>query len=97
MAIEVRIPGPLQRLVGGAKTLQGEGETVGQLVDYLEARYPGFKGRLIGEDGDLQGFVNVYVNDQDVRFLQGLDTPLKDGDTVSILPAVAGGDRYAAR
>ena len=95
MAIEVRVPGPLQRLTDGAKVIQSEGGTVRQLIDHLEACYPGFKERLVGEDGGLRGFVNVYVNDKDVRFLQKLETPLKDGDAVSILPAMAGGSADA--
>jgi molybdopterin synthase sulfur carrier subunit len=97
MAIEVRVPSPLQRLTSGAKTIQAEGATVRQIVDDLEARYSGFKDRIIGEDGDIRGFVNVYVNDEDIRFQQGLETSLKDGDSISILPAMAGGNEDACR
>lgn len=90
MAVEVRVTSTLQNLVG-AKTVQGEGATVGELLDNLDARYPGFKGQISGEDGQLHRFVNLYLNDEDIRYLQGLDTPVKGGDVVSILPALAGG------
>jgi len=91
MAIEVRIPAPLQRLFGGAKTVPGEGRTVGELFDFLEARYAGIKERLTTKKGELQPFVSIYLNDEDIRFLEELETPLCDGDVVYIMPAVAGG------
>jgi sulfur-carrier protein len=91
MAIEVRIPTILRTYTGGAKAVPGAGATLADLIVDLEARHPGVKSRLINDKGDLQRFVNVYLNDEDVRFLGGLTTKLDDGDTVTILPAVAGG------
>ena len=93
MAIEVRIPTILRTHTGGAKTVEGSGETLGALVDDLDSRHPGLKGRLVTDEGKLHRFVNVYVNDEDVRFTGSLDTKLQDGDAVTILPAVAGGSR----
>ena len=90
MAIEVRIPTILRTYTDGAKSVEGQGETLGALIDDLEASHPGIKERLI-EDGDLRRFVNVYVNDEDVRFIGGLEAELSDGDQVVVLPAVAGG------
>ncbi|MBA3418417.1 MAG: MoaD/ThiS family protein [Geodermatophilaceae bacterium] len=90
MAIEVRIPTILRTHTGGAKTVQGSGDTLGTLIDDLDAQHSGLKGRLVTE-GALHRFVNVYVNDEDVRFTGALDTAVKDGDAVTILPAVAGG------
>ncbi len=90
MAIEVRVTPVLQNLVG-AKVVEGRGATVGELLENLDARYPGFRAEISGDDGRLHRFVNIYVNDEDIRYLQTLDTPLKDGDVVSILPALAGG------
>jgi MoaD family protein len=91
MAIEVRIPTILRTHTGGNKTVEGSGDTLGALVDDLDAQYPGIKGRLVTDDGKLHRFVNVYVNDEDVRFTGALDTAVKDGDSVTVLPAVAGG------
>ncbi len=91
MAIEVRIPTILRNYTGGEKAVEGKGETLGDLIDDLDTRHEGLKGRLVGEDGKLNRFVNVYLNDEDVRFLGGLQTPVSDGDNVTILPAVAGG------
>jgi molybdopterin synthase sulfur carrier subunit len=91
MAIEVRIPTILRTHTGGAKTVEGSGATLGALVDDLDNKHPGLKNRLITEEGTLHRFVNVYVNDEDVRFTGALDTEVKDGDSVTILPAVAGG------
>jgi len=90
MAIEVRVTASLQKLVGGQRAIQEEGATVGELLDRLEGRYPGFKQQIV-TDGRLHRFVNIYLNDEDIRFLQQLDTPLKEGDVISILPALAGG------
>ncbi len=90
MAVEVRIPTILRTYTGGEKAVNGEGTTLAALIDDLEARHAGIKGRLI-EGTDLRRFVNVYVNDEDVRFTGGLDTTVGDGDQVVILPAVAGG------
>ncbi|MDI6911575.1 MoaD family protein [Nocardioides sp.] len=90
MAIEVRIPTILRTYTGGEKAVTGEGASLSALIDDLESSHPGLKDRLI-EDGDLRRFVNVYVNDEDVRFIGGLDAELSDGDQIVVLPAVAGG------
>jgi MoaD family protein len=91
MAIEVKIPTILRTYTGGEKTVAASGDTLSALIDDLDTNHAGIKGRLITEDGSLHRFVNVYVNDEDVRFTGSLDTELKDGDAVTILPAVAGG------
>ncbi|KRV47733.1 thiamine biosynthesis protein ThiS [Wenjunlia vitaminophila] len=91
MAIEVRIPTILRSYTDGAKAVQGTGGTLGELFADLETRHPGIRERLVEEDGDLRRFVNVYLNDEDVRFLDGISTGLSEGDSVTILPAVAGG------
>jgi sulfur-carrier protein len=90
MPVEVRIPTILRTYTGGEKAVDASGSSLSALIDDLEANHPGLKERLI-EDGDLRRFVNVYVNDEDVRFLGGLDAPVRDGDQVVVLPAVAGG------
>ncbi|HZR51759.1 MAG TPA: MoaD/ThiS family protein [Streptosporangiaceae bacterium] len=90
MAIEVRIPTILRTYTDGAKQVEGSGATLAELISDLESRHSGLSARLI-DGGALRRFVNVYLNDEDVRFLSGLDTPVKDGDTVTVLPAVAGG------
>jgi MoaD family protein len=87
----VRVPTQLRTLTGGAPEVQVEGATVGQVLDSLEQAHPGFRQRLLDESGQLRRFVNVFVADEDVRFLQGLDTEVSQGQTVSIIPAVAGG------
>ena len=91
MAVEVRLTSVLQRVVGGAKSVMSEGGTVGELLANLDAAHPGFKEQITGEDGQLHRFVNIYLNDEDIRYLGALDTPLQDGDVISILPALAGG------
>ena len=91
MAIEVRVPTILRSYTGGAKTVEGSGGTLTELIDDLDAKHNGFKGRLITPEGGLHRFVNIYVNDEDVRFLGALDAKLNDGDSITILPAVAGG------
>jgi sulfur-carrier protein len=91
MAIEVRVPTILRSYTGGQKSVQAKGDTVADLLTDLDASFPGIRARLLTEDGALHRFVNFYVNDEDVRFLGGLDAKLNDGDTVTILPAVAGG------
>jgi MoaD family protein len=95
MAIEVRIPTILRTYTGGEKAVEGKGDTLAGLLDDLDGRHPGLRGRLVTEDGGLHRFVNVYVNDEDVRFLGGLETALNDGDSVTVLPAVAGGAEAA--
>jgi molybdopterin converting factor small subunit len=92
VAIEVRIPTILRTYTDGEKAVPGEGATLADLLDDLESRHAGLLGRLVDE-GKLRRFVNVYLNDEDVRFLDGLTTQLKDGDVVTVLPAVAGGAR----
>ena len=92
MAIEVRIPTILRSYTGGAKAVEGSGATLDELLNNLDSAHGGLRERLV--DGEkLRRFVNVYLNDEDVRFLGGLETPVKDGDTVTVLPAVAGGSR----
>ncbi len=91
MTIEVKIPTILRTYTGGEKLVEAKGDTLAALIDNLDASHAGIKGRLITEDGSLHRFVNVYVNDEDVRFTGSLQTPVNDGDTVTILPAVAGG------
>ena len=94
MAIEVRIPTILRTYTDGAKAVDGSGATLSELIDDLESNHAGIKGRLVeAKDGqdELRRFVNVYVNDEDVRFTGGLGTELSDGDQVVVLPAVAGG------
>jgi MoaD family protein len=80
----------LQRVVG-AKTVKTEGKTVSEVLAHVNAQYPGFKEQITMEDGSLHRFVNIYINDEDIRYLQQLDTPVNEGDVVSILPALAGG------
>lgn len=91
MAVEVRIPTILRNYTDGAKAVQGSGGTLSEVLGDLDARHPGLRGRLVDEEQGLHRFVNVYLNDEDVRFLDGLDTPVSEGDTVTVLPAVAGG------
>jgi molybdopterin synthase sulfur carrier subunit len=91
MAVEVRIPTILRKHTGGEKAVSADGDTVRDLIGDLERRHPGIAGSLLTGDGSLHRFVNVYVNDEDVRFLGALDAKLADGDVVAILPAVAGG------
>jgi sulfur-carrier protein len=92
MAIEIRIPTILRTYTGGAKSVEGSGATLADLLDDVESRHGGLQARLV-DDAGLRRFVNVYLNDEDVRFLGGLSAPVKDGDTVTVLPAVAGGMR----
>jgi len=90
MAITVRIPTPLRTLTGGKDEVPAAGKTVRELIEDLEKNYPGLKDRLCDEKG-IRRFVNVYQNEEDVRFLDGLDTAVKDGDAISVVPAIAGG------
>jgi MoaD family protein len=90
MSIEVRIPTILRTYTGGEKAVEGDGATLSELIADLESRHPGLRARLIDDKG-LRRFVNVYLNDEDVRFLGGLETQVADGDNVTVLPAVAGG------
>ena len=87
----VRIPTTLRSLAGGSSEVEAAGSTVGEVLKSLDAAHPGFAERLLDDDGGLRKFVNVFVADDDVRYLQGLDTPVPEGETVAIIPAVAGG------
>jgi molybdopterin synthase sulfur carrier subunit len=91
MAVTVRVPTALRSFTGGQAEIDVEPGTVGSVLDALDAAHPGFKDRLTDGDGKLKRFVNVFLADDDVRYLQGLDTPVAEGQTVSIVPAVAGG------
>jgi molybdopterin synthase sulfur carrier subunit len=91
MAITVYIPTPLRKLTGNQSEVQAEAATVAELVESLEGAHAGIKEKLLDESGDIRRYVNIYVNDEDIRFLDGKDTGLQDGDSVSIVPAIAGG------
>jgi MoaD family protein len=91
MAIDVRIPPILRTYTDGEKAVSAQGQSIGALIEDLDSNHPGLKGRLLDEQGSLRRFVNVYVNDEDVRFIGGLEAELSDGDQVVVLPAVAGG------
>lgn len=93
MSVKVRIPTPLRKLTKDEAEVEASGATVREVVEDLEARFPGLKERLCDDNGDLRRFVNVYVGEEDIRFLKGLETELAEGQQVSIIPAVAGGDR----
>ena len=91
MSILVRIPTPLRRVTNGEDRVSVESGSINEIIGYLEERYAGMKERLCDDSGELRHFVNIYVNGEDVRFLQGLDTVVNTGDEISIVPAVAGG------
>jgi molybdopterin synthase sulfur carrier subunit len=91
MSATVRIPTQLRTLAGGQAEVAVEGKTVGEVLGALDTAHPGFRGRLFDEQGNLRRFINVFLADEDVRFLQGLDTHVGEGQVVSIIPAVAGG------
>lgn len=91
MTIKVRIPQPLRPLTGNQATVDGSGGTILQCIQGLESEFPGIRERLLDDGGELRRFVNVFVNGEDVRFMSGLDTSVKDGDEVSIVPQMAGG------
>jgi molybdopterin synthase sulfur carrier subunit len=91
MALTVRIPTPLRSITKGSAEVQAQGSTVADVVEDLERQFPGIRERLIDEGGELRRFVNIYVNEEDIRFLEGKKTALKAGDQVSIVPAIAGG------
>ena len=93
MAVQVRIPTPLRKFTGGQEAVPADGASIGEVIDDLEAKHPGLKDRICEADGSVRRFVNLYVNGDDIRFLQQLETSLKDGDEVSIVPAIAGGRR----
>lgn len=89
--ILIRIPTPLRRVTNGQSKVEVESGNLGEIIERMESDYPGFKERLVDEDGELRYFVNIYLNGEDVRFLQGMETTTKTGDELSIVPAVAGG------
>ncbi|WP_026930671.1 MoaD/ThiS family protein [Glycomyces tenuis] len=91
MSVEVRVPTILRSHTGGQKVVSGSGDTLAELFENLDAAHTGLKARIVTDEGHLHRFVNVYVNDEDVRFIGGLEAKLSDGDSVTILPAVAGG------
>ena len=91
MSVLVRIPTPLRRMTNGQAKVEMQSSNLGELGEKLDGEYPGFKERLVDENGDLRYFVNIYLNGEDVRFMEGLETSTSEGDEVSIVPAVAGG------
>ena len=91
MAVTVRIPTPLQKLTGGKGEVSAEGSTVKEIIDDMEANYPTIKERLYSEEGELRRFINIYINDEDIRFLDSDNSQVKDGDVISVIPAIAGG------
>ena len=91
MPVQIRIPTPLRKLTHDEEVVETNAETISDAITDLESRYPGLQERLLDDDGKVRRFVNVYVNEEDIRFLQEKETPLKDGDEVSIIPAIAGG------
>ena len=91
MSAQVRIPTPLRRFTGGTEAVAVEGATIGELIDNMEDNHPGIKERLCDEAGNVRRFVNIFVRGDDIRFLEGLNTPVNAGDEVSIVPAIAGG------
>lgn len=93
MTITVRVPTPLQKLTQNQAEIKASGANIKELIDNLETNFPGIKARICDESGKVRKFINIYVNEEDVRFLQRDETQLKDGDEVSIIPAIAGGGR----
>ena len=91
MAVRVRIPTPLRAMTKGSADVQVTADTVGDLIEDLERQFPGMRERLVEESGEIRRFINIYVNQEDIRFLQGSKTAVKQGDEVSIVPAIAGG------
>ena len=91
MPKKVRIPTPLRKLTNNEELVEVNAATIGAAIEELQARFPGIAERLVDEKGEVRRFVNVYVNEEDIRFLQNKETPLKDGDEISIIPAIAGG------
>jgi len=91
MSVKVRIPTPLRGLTKGQGEVEGQGNSIDELIENLEKSYGGLRERICDETGSIRRFINIYVNEEDIRFLQGTSTPLKAGDLVSIVPAIAGG------
>lgn len=96
MSVRVLIPAPLRKYTGNEGTVEAEGATVGEVIESLESKYPGIKSRIVDPDGEIKHFVNVFVNDEDIRHGQGRDTSVKSGDEVAIIPAIAGGWKMAS-
>jgi molybdopterin synthase sulfur carrier subunit len=92
MAVQVRVPTPLRRFTAGAGEVQAEGASIAQIIEDLERRHPGIRERLLDDKGEIRRFVNIYLNGDDIRFLDALKSKVKDGDDVSIVPAIAGGN-----
>jgi len=97
MEVHVRIPTPLKKLAGEQDTIKANGRTVGEVIQWLTETYPGLQERLKDEQGGVRRFINIYLNDEDIRFIQNLETPVKDGDRLSIIPAIAGGSSQKRR
>jgi len=97
MEVNVRIPTPLKKLAGEQDVIKAKGRTVGEVIQWLTETYPGLRERLRDEKGEVRRFINIYVNNEDIRFIQNLETPLKDGDQLSIIPAIAGGSFFKRR
>jgi molybdopterin synthase sulfur carrier subunit len=97
MEVHVRIPTPLRKLAGEQDTIKAKGRTVGEVIQWLTETYPGLQERLRDEQGGMRRFINIYLNDEDIRFIQNLETPVKDGDRISIIPAIAGGSSQKRR
>jgi molybdopterin synthase sulfur carrier subunit len=95
--VHVRIPTPLKKLAGGQDVIKAQGRTVGEVLQWLTETYPGLQERLRDEQGEVRRFINIYVNDEDIRFIKNLETPLKEGDQLSIIPAIAGGSFFKRR
>jgi molybdopterin synthase sulfur carrier subunit len=93
MPMNVRVPTPLRKFTNGADQIHAQGKTVAELVEDIERRFPGIKEKICDEEGQIRRFVNIYVNGDDIRFLKNLETSLKEGDELSIIPAIAGGKR----
>lgn len=91
MSVQVRVPTPLRRFTGGAEQVNADGASIAALVNDIENNHPGIKERICDDQGNIRRFVNIFVNGDDIRFLDNLETALKDGDEVSIVPAIAGG------
>ena len=91
MGIKVRIPTPLRKLTNGESEVEANGANISELIDDLEKSYPGIKGKLCEENGNVRKFLNIYLNDDDIRFMDSLATEVRDGDNISLIPAIAGG------
>ena len=91
MPVTVRIPTPLRSLTGGKNTVEASGKNIGELIDFIDQKHPGLKARICDEQNQVRRFINIYLNEEDIRFKQGQETTLKEGDEVSIIPAIAGG------